>query len=160
MDTTNRPAGTTRTGSTIDPARPALEYLTLDRPRFHVEAAWDLDGDGWWIDEPGLYVTCRICGIPVATLVYTHNICEKTPQMVWGLDGPRGDQLGGYAIGDISESGEGVWTWDEVIAEIRDRLGNTSLAAAVTGYWYDLLPSDDKLGGELNEQREDAQPNR
>ena len=52
-DIDNRPTAAAGCMRPIDPARPALEYLTLDRPRFEVQTGRDLDGDGWWIDEPG-----------------------------------------------------------------------------------------------------------
>ena len=128
----------------IDPNRPALDYLTLDRPRFLVETDQILSD--WGIDEPGLYVTCRICGIPVAALTYSHSLWEDLPEMGWGLDGPPGDPFQGEPIGDIGAGCESAWTWDEAIAEIRDRLGNTSLAGAVSGFWYDLLPNSNDAG--------------
>ena len=146
-DLDRRSTNAARDRSPIDPTRPALEYLTLDRPRFQVATDRDTTDNSWSIDEPGLYVTCRICGIPVAALTYSHSLWENLPKMVWGLDGPPGDPFGGELIGDISAGGESTWTWDEAIAEIRDRLGNTSLAGACAGTWYDLLPNDDDSDG-------------
>ena len=131
------------TPKTIDPGRPAIEYLTLDRPRFYADADENLDGDGWQIDPPGLYVTCRICGIPVATLVYGANLWETKPERLWGLDWPAEGWFGTYAIGDIEEPGTYPWTWTEMMTAIRDRLSKTSLAGAVTEHWYDLEVDDD-----------------
>ena len=128
---------------TIDPRRPAIEYLTLDRPRFQIDTWPDLDDGSWCIDKPGLYVTCRICGTPVATLVYGPNLWENEPERLWGLDRPRGGWFGTYAIGDINEPGTYPWTWTEMMAAIRDRLSKTSLAGAVTEDWYDLEVDDD-----------------
>ena len=116
--------------SAPDPERPALEYLTLDQPRFLVNGDWDSETVAWEIDEPGLYVVCRICGIPVARLTYESSFGGNMPERVWGLDRPPGPWFQGAAIGDISAPGEGSWTWDAVIAEIRDRLAKTSLAGA------------------------------
>ncbi len=115
----------------IDPDRRALDYLTFDRPRFHVETDWDLDGNGWGIDEPCLHVTCRICGIPVAALVYAHTSYADLPKMVWGLTGIPPHRFASDAIGDIAEPGDWPWTWEDAVAEIRDRLGSTSLAGAI-----------------------------
>ena len=138
----------------IDPYRPALDYLTFDRPGFHVETDWDFDGNGWEIDEPGLHVTCRICGIPVAALVYAHAAHADLPKMVWGLTGIPPHRFASDAIGDIAEPGLGLWTWDDAVAEIQDRLGNTSLAGAITGRWHDMAPPED--GSEPARQRDET----
>ena len=135
--------GENRTRASIDPGRPAIEYLTLDRPRFYIDTWPDLDDGSWCIDTPGLYVTCRICGIPAANLVYGGNLWETEPEKLWGLDWPRGGWFGTYAIGDIEEPGTYPWTWNDMMAAIRDRLSKTSLAGAVTDHWYDLEVDDD-----------------
>ena len=49
-----------------------------------------------------------------------------------------------HAIGDINEPGGWSWTWNEAIAALWDRLGNTSFAGAVTNRRYDLLPEEDE----------------
>ena len=127
-------------------------YLTLDRPRFYADADENLDGDGWQIDPPGLYVTCRICGIPVATLVYGANLWETKPERLWGLDWPAEGWFGTYEIGDINEPGTYPWTWAEMMTAIRDRLSKTSLAGAVTEHWYDLEVDDETASAEAGDE--------
>ena len=145
--------GENATRASIDPRRPAIEYLTLDRPRFQIDTWPDLDDGSWCIDGPGLYVTCRICGIPVATLVYGANLWETEPERLCGLDRPPGGWFGTYEIGDINEPGTYPWTWTEMMTAIWDRLSKTSLAGAVTEHWYDLESDDDSR--EIDDDSED-----